>query len=747
MRHMLVIAGMVVVVLGFAPGVVDADDPPDVPAAPWIDDRIHGGIVYLLYSHPARLERFDLVNDLWLPTVDIPQTPSLFDVGDDGIFVGFRSGRVSRLDHLGGNELPLVEMATEPSSATAIGEVLLVINNYLDDAYTFSTSTGALIDFDGLFHHRMVALAPVPSLGRVFGSLDSRPGYLELGPYGHIGLQERNFSDPYLLAEIAWASPDSSFVVFDTGELRFTEPFEAMPVDLGGPLDGLVFFGDLPIVLRDDRLIGYSRSFHRTGEVDLGFTARRVRLHNDSLAVFHLGSSGVEVMWIPVADLHLPPADEPVDPRGLGFTPEGVEIDHRGIVSLLSRTYQSVFRYSTADGSYLETIPTNGRATMIAFSPVDDHLFIGYESGRVGRVQLGPAGEPPPEVAHLEVPGSLYGLTAAGEYLLTADEVSGQETVRTHDASGAPVSEIITYYRSPEYQWCAATRRVYYIDPSLGRLFYNPIDPSGLIGPETSSASDYGIRAPIRINENGSKVLLKYGDIYDGHSLVWLEETGASHLDAVWIGSDIVTVVDDGGDSRLIAYTSDLSVIAETVFPGPPVKLLRNGDEIVLVSGNPSGRPVFSRWSPGLVSTDLLIHVDDGEDLIPAGDPLTWSVSISSPASGAGTGFAVTSAPSAHLTDLSWTCTATPPSACGAPTGIGALTDTATVDPAGTLAYLVTATVASATQGTARMTVRVDPVSGPGSEDTDLTEIWDPLETFADGFEDGTSSAWTGGSP
>jgi len=741
-----IVLSIVVAAISPTAATAPTQAPLALPAAPWIDDEVHDGVVHFLFTHPARCGRYDLETKSWLPAITLPQTPAVFAINDDGIFVGFRSGLVSRFDHAGGSELPITVLDDEPAEMVISGDVLVVLHANREDTHTFSTWSGVALDVSDFYFYRKQGLAPAPELGRVFANVEYRPGYFEVGPYGQLGSQVYSYSTTSLYTETTWLSPDSSYLVYDSGELFFSDDLEPLK-DLGGAVDDLVFYGDVPVVLRNDRLIAYSPAFLRTGEVDPGVAARRIRVHGDEIAVFHLGVTGIEAVWVPVADLEPTPPGQPADPSGLAFSPEDAVVDDRGIVYLLSRTYQSVFRFSTDTGSFLETIPTAGRAEHVTYSPLDDRLFIGYDSGAVGVVELDPGGNPSPETAHLVVSPSLDGLASASEFFFTAAGKGSDVTLRTHDASGAEVSQSSPHDASPSHCWASATRRMYRIDLSPERLFFNPIDAGGVIGAEASSGSGFDIDPPIRISADGASVLLGSGGIFDGASLLLTDEIGTSHLDAVWAGDEIVTLRENGGSSRLTRYDDSLSIVADITVPGQPERLFSVGADLLLLSSNPAGRPAFSTWNHGLDSDDLSVFVTDGEDHITAGEPLSYTISVAALGSGTTSGLTVSSEPSDHLTGLAWTCVATPPSACGAAAGAGAVSDTATVGPGGSLDYAVTATVDPSAVGTTRHAVRVEPPAGRAWEDADLTEIIDPLEAFTDGFEDGTTDRWTVVSP
>ncbi|HEY1108494.1 MAG TPA: immunoglobulin domain-containing protein, partial [Opitutaceae bacterium] len=52
----------------------------------WIGAARSGNIVYFAFANPARVERFDIVNERWLSALPLPRAPSAFAVGPGGIY-------------------------------------------------------------------------------------------------------------------------------------------------------------------------------------------------------------------------------------------------------------------------------------------------------------------------------------------------------------------------------------------------------------------------------------------------------------------------------------------------------------------------------------------------------------------------------------------------------------------------------------------------------------------------------------
>ncbi|MDQ5852588.1 MAG: hypothetical protein M3380_11075 [Chloroflexota bacterium] len=57
--------------------------------APWIDSMESGGRAYFLFSSPARIERYDLNSQTWLPNITLAYTPTAFTVDAEGLYISF----------------------------------------------------------------------------------------------------------------------------------------------------------------------------------------------------------------------------------------------------------------------------------------------------------------------------------------------------------------------------------------------------------------------------------------------------------------------------------------------------------------------------------------------------------------------------------------------------------------------------------------------------------------------------------
>ena len=142
-------------------------------------------------------------------------------------------------------------------------------------------------------------------------------------------------------------------------------------------------------------------------------------------------------------------------------------------------------------------------------------------------------------------------------------------------------------------------------------------------------------------------------------------------------------------------------------------------------------------------SADLSVAIDDGYAGVVPGQRVRWTAIVENQGDTVLGAVAVTSAASAGLVDLAWTCEATPVSACGLGNA-GAVVDFADLAVGGRLTYSIEATVADDAQDSVAMVITAaTPPShynlSPGDDSAEDVDAILGDAIFADGFEDPAS--------
>lgn len=158
-----------------------------------------------------------------------------------------------------------------------------------------------------------------------------------------------------------------------------------------------------------------------------------------------------------------------------------------------------------------------------------------------------------------------------------------------------------------------------------------------------------------------------------------------------------------------ITATTDGNCNASFSFTG----LLPPGQDFVTATAtDPDGNTSeFSAWKP--LNADLSISSTNGVNSLVQGSQVTYMISVTNDGPGPVSGAAVTDNFPAKLTNVSWTCSATGGSTCGAAAGSGNINTTVSLAAGGTATFTATVTVAADATGTLENTASVTPPSGP----------------------------------
>ena len=142
---------------------------------------------------------------------------------------------------------------------------------------------------------------------------------------------------------------------------------------------------------------------------------------------------------------------------------------------------------------------------------------------------------------------------------------------------------------------------------------------------------------------------------------------------------------------------------------------------------------------------DLAITKTLSTTPVVAGAPVDYTIQVTNLGPSAEFGATVTDTPPATLTNVTWTCTATPPSACSTPSGTDAISTTVNLTVGGSITFTLSATLDPTATGELSNTATITPATGttdptPANNtatDTDtITQIADLAITKTDGLTD-----------
>ncbi|MBK7896747.1 MAG: PKD domain-containing protein [Anaerolineaceae bacterium] len=588
--------------------IVSAKNSSAVPQAPtatmWIDTVRHNGVIYFLFNDPIKLERYDVTNELWLDPITFDallEAPTAVVVDESHIFVAFGQA-VYRFNLDGTGQLHL------HNTSTAVRDLftnsLYLIINYSSGSSgrlaTLEKESGLFVDSASYTYDSLNGPSYSAELGKIFGRTSGiSPSdiiYVAVNSDGTLGASaiDSPYHGSYPNATGTFLFPgdgrvvDTAGIVYNTSDLSYSN-------SLAGAVNDIGFYGDLPIVRRGGTLIAFSNTLLQTGSyTPTDHTPAKIYVEGDTILSFYFEETrGVAVTAIDVALLSPDVPGEAVDPNGLKYVANSVALGNDEIIYILSKSQLSIFRWSVATRSYLETIPLAAAPTYMAYSPVTNRIYLAYASGEMTQIKLDDSFA---EVPFANLPGGPLGLATAGEYVFAVDASGSWESHYTFHPDGTQISAVDWNYRSNEYFWSEANRKMYFFREGVSPndLLWENIAPDGTIGTKLDSPyhSSDGIVYPINVAPDGSKVILGSGRMYDAISLVYSTSLPNTIKDAAWISSTLYTLQDIGVDIQVQRWGPTYGLEAVSTTPGEAIQLYAV-DEGLLAIINFYGLPRF----------------------------------------------------------------------------------------------------------------------------------------------------------
>ena len=558
----------------------------DVASIPWLDSKESDGIVYFVFQSPARIERYDMNAETWLADISLGDTPTAFAVDADGLYISF-GRRTSRFDLGGTGETHLHNTSSDATELFTINEFLYIY--FSDTLVSVNKFSGTLISSKD-YWYSMRGIDVAPTIGKAFarttGVSPSDIVEVILNSDGTLGNQNDSpYHGDYPSAAKTFVFPgetrvaDNSGIIYNSNDLTYSN-------SLAGSFDNLAFYGDLPIVLRDGTLIAYSNAFLETGRYTPDELPLEIYVKGEFIFSFFDGVQGTDVTKIPIGLLEPDEPGQPVDPNGLSYVPDSVLLGENEVVYLLSRSYLSIFRWSVSQRSYSETIPLSEAPTFMTYSGQPDRLYLAYPSGKITQIALDQTELS--ETPFANSPQTPCGLATAGEYLFACDPSGAWVSHFTYSPTGTLISQEDWNYRSDEYIWSEANRKMYFFrdDTSPNDLLWEDINENGVIGGRKDSPyhSSEGIVHPIRVAPDGSIVVLGSGRIYDAISLEQIDTLSNNIADAVWGDGDLFTLRAFEGATQVQKWDADYSIQATLRLDGTPIRVFPVSEGLLVIT-------------------------------------------------------------------------------------------------------------------------------------------------------------------
>lgn len=604
------------------------------------------GIGYLLSDGGTEFQQYDITNQQWLTPITLEGSPggataSLVD--SDGIYVAYNQN-VVRYELDGSNPTHLFNASNSVHAIHSDGNLLFL--NHSSGIYarliSIDKNTNTIIDTMSNYVDSVYGSSISVTANKIFGQREgispsdiTYASYDDSGNFGDAG--NSPYHGDYLTGSETWVFPLGTKVVDNSGGIYATANLTRLG-SFDTKIDDIAFSGDdIPIVLKDNVLTAYSSVILPTGSKALSANATQILVNSTNVIAFNpdaANPNGYTTQIVPLADLEAPQPGQPVNPVGLAYKPDHIEIAGDGTLLLFDKETQSIFRWDPQTQAYSETIPLIDVPSYMAYSSVTDTVYLAYASGLINSMDLG--AETPAEQPFAILPGGPCGLATAGQYVF-----ADGGTHYTFAPDGTMISAAGRYHSS-EYIWSDVNSRMYFFRDGISPndLYYQAINGNGEIGESKESPlhDSTGFRHPIRVSPDGEIVILGSGVVHDAITLE--RQTGGlanSVADITWMQGTVYTVRDVSGYAQFQQWTGATFALGKVAqVEGKAVGLFTIADsELVGIYIGSDGVPQFRVMDANFQIDSLAIAATDAGKL--EGDsgatPFTFTVTRVGPTS------------------------------------------------------------------------------------------------------------------
>lgn len=567
-----------------------------------------GDIYYFAFKSPDRIERYNLQLRSWLAPVPLQAAATGIWVDEAGIYVA--EGRsVVRIGLDGGNRTPLANSENSVRSLFTIGDILafqpsstfFTLDKQIGTPLATFVNGPHVPDGTGF----SVSTAQRKAYYRPSSQGSSEICSVEIGVDGKLinGITAGYRSDyqsgsrTYLFPDGARVADDSG-TTYDSATLTYTG-------NLGGRFTDLSFHGtNVPIILRDNKLLSYDDSLLETGLFSLDANGLRVAVSGIDAVVFFVDGAavnGLRVQAVPLSEIKAQVPGPAVNPRGLAYTPDDVLVDKDGTILLFSKSQMSLFRWAPSQLGYLPTLPLIGAPAFIGYAEGNHHAYFAYDNQVVREMDLATAN--PVERPLFNLPTQPRGFTLAGEIPYVADG----RRLMTFSKTGAMITpDYQTYSYGNLNTWEPVNRRVYHFrdNTSPNDLHYDTISEVGVItgSGETPYHAEFTVQKPIRVRPDGSKIVIGSGVVFNASDLTKAASLANGFTDATWFGGQLVSARLNNGVTQIQTWIEPQYVAGTVVreAAGTPLRMLALDSTRLLLISMIAGEPQFTIFNEAL---------------------------------------------------------------------------------------------------------------------------------------------------
>lgn len=592
-------------------------------AVDWVGTEKAGGIAYFFVSNPAQVRRYDTGGRTWLAPLALPVSRGSLTsatVDADGIYVAYDKA-VYRYDLTGGSESHVINTVDTVQSLFTDGNLLLINHTagYYARVMSVSKTTNTVIssmeNYIDSIHGASIARDLNRIVGTTRGISPADVSYVEYRDDGtFVGGGDSPHHGDYNIGTRTWVFPNNGRFADTTGNVYSTTGL-SHSLSFGTTVTDLAFSGDdVPIVLSGNKITAYTNTLLPAGSITLSQTAKTLLVVGTDVIAFRpTTGNDIALETVPLADLKAPVPGQPVDPKGLAFTPDSVFVDEFDIVYLFSKAHQTIFRWDAEKQAYLDGLPLIGAPEFVAYSSVNDRIYTAYASGLVRKIDL--ESDNRLETPFAQLPSAPLGLATAGAYVFASDGSGAWNTHYTYAPDGSLVSSKDWNYYSRSYVWSETNQKLYFFrdDTSPNDLIWEEINANGTTYPSLAHGAigiykdsplhtSTGFSHPIKPSPDGTLVLLGSGMLHNGTTLERLSGAlGNAVTDASWISKEIYSIRNVSTVTQLQQWTAPTYAMgAVKQLPGTPRRIITlSGNRLLAITtGTTDGIPSFYVLNP-----------------------------------------------------------------------------------------------------------------------------------------------------
>ncbi len=562
-------------------------------ASPWLDTYRLGDVVYFLATLPARIMRYDLAQEAWLPVVYLSETkvPTAFLPTTDGVFIAYNKDLVRRSVDLQ-TETPIVTSANPISTLFSYGSLVYFQSGSNVVSYNQSTLAagpvfavpGPWLNYNGLTRNARPVFSTTLASGfttRPAVSPDDIIKFPVAGDGTFPGSTDSPYHGDYRVGSRQYLTAneqrliDNSGVVYNTADLTYA-------ASLGTAFDDLAFFSDGSIaVLRGQKLSAANGgSFVETGQYPLSSQAYNVFARG--MAAYAFGAP-INNQSNPVVTKVLAASFSPASPAtppniaNLKFSVDDLFIDSQGVVNLLSRSVRGIVRWDTQTRGFLATLPTRAKPTLASYAPAANRYVLYYSDGALTQFQLN-SNTTEQVFANLTAYNTPFTLLAMDDltFLNMHDAGSSGDYRFVLDGQGNSKLQTSALYYGAGLAWQSSLRRLYSQASAFSSttVDYADVSASGVISSGTVSSVN-NIIPPLRFRYDGALVLSPNGKILNSD----LQQVGVlpnAVLDGAWLADGLYTIRARSEGTELQQWAPVVySLTGSLTLPGIPLRVFR----------------------------------------------------------------------------------------------------------------------------------------------------------------------------